>query len=68
MLFVQVYNSILVETHRHSNICDFRMFCCFYIDKNNTFVMAVLKYVIGGATWLFAGTRHEQSLRDSFNA
>ena len=30
------------------------MFYSFWIDYQSTFMMAVSKYVIGGATWLFA--------------
>ena len=37
---------------QRSIICAFRTFCCLLITNQDTFVMAVIRYVIGGATWL----------------
>ena len=63
---------MVLVMHKHSNICVFRKFRCLLIINQDTFVLAEIRYVIGGATWLVRDRENdretESKLKDTGGA
>ena len=53
---------MVLVIHKHYNICAFTTFNSLLIINLDTLVMAVIRYVIGGATWL---VRDKESDRET---